>query len=153
MRATHGMLWNGDILKRKAQQMAKKERSKIKPLVIPKASFESGQVPRVAPTEDTIPKDLPISDISEVSRLQADHYNQATRGKHMANEVRFSFYNHNNILHAMGYHYSQESLVWDKTEENPRAIEFAGAAVFTGAAGRCERSGFCQRASGRTGDS
>ena len=105
---------------------------KIKPLIIPKATFEkpealSAETITTAETTVSVKSQLPIVDISEVSRMQSDTYNAATRTKHMGNEIRFSFYNHNNLLHAMGYQYSKRSRVWDKVDEAPRAVDLQAA--------------------------
>ena len=37
----------------------------------------------------------------EVGRGQSEKYNQVTDGRHLANDVRFSFYNHHTIMEAM----------------------------------------------------
>lgn len=58
----------------------------------------------------------------EAARLWSDKYNAATKGKHMANEVRHSFYNHQNIIAAMGYKYNKDASELIKYTDKPRAI-------------------------------
>ena len=72
-------------------------------------------------------KQIPVVEIGEVARLKADTYNVATRGKHMHNEIRYSFYNQNNILKAMGYKYDKKAKGWLKCDDSPRAIDLRDA--------------------------
>jgi len=66
-------------------------------------------------------------DADEVARLMSERYNVATRGKHMANEVRFSFFNQNNIMKALGYGYEQKARTWVRHTDKPRAIDMLDA--------------------------
>lgn len=58
----------------------------------------------------------------EAARLWSERYNQATKGKHVLNEVKFSFFNHATIINAMGYKYNRDASKIIKYTDNPRAI-------------------------------
>ena len=70
---------------------------------------------------------LPVEEIGEISRLKADSYNTATRGKHYNNEIRFSAYNHHNLIKGMGYKYSRKAKTYVQYTDTPRIIDMANA--------------------------
>ena len=75
-------------------------------------------------------KDMPTittKEVREMSRMRSDAYNEATRGKHYDNEVRFSFYNQNKLMNALGYKYAMKFGTWNKYTDTPRAIDMVKA--------------------------
>ncbi|KKL52290.1 hypothetical protein LCGC14_2286980, partial [marine sediment metagenome] len=71
----------------------------------------------------------PSISIDDAVRLKATKYNDATSKRHMANEMRFSFYNHTNIIKAFGYMWTGEEKGWirDPSIKDPRARDLKDA--------------------------
>lgn len=70
---------------------------------------------------------LPVEEIGEISRLKAESYNAATSTKHFNNELRFSAYNHHNLIKGIGYKYSRKTRTYVKYTDTPRIIDMANA--------------------------
>ncbi|KKM00854.1 hypothetical protein LCGC14_1800280 [marine sediment metagenome] len=67
--------------------------------------------------------------IDDAARLKATKFNEATSNRHMANEVRFSFYNHANILKAFKDGRAKDLKDAPKVKDKPILIIGSGATL------------------------